>query len=158
MSLFRTALSIFLACLFECFSNEHCQEVLLNKCDNLAVQKTWLISDRTMREMRASLEAEKLRSVQEARREVEEDKVRCIEETKRKQWCAKCGQEALFYCCWNTAYCDYPCQQMHWPMHMRTCSQQPAFTTIVTSSSNANSQAQVMPRLVFNATSDIWKA
>ncbi|XP_014472870.1 PREDICTED: protein kinase C-binding protein 1 isoform X2 [Dinoponera quadriceps] len=113
-------------------------------------------ADRTMREMRASMEAEKLRSVQEARREVEEDKMRCIEETKRKQWCAKCGQEALFYCCWNTAYCDYPCQQLHWPMHMRTCSQKPAFTTIVTSSSN--SQAQVMPRLVFNAASGLWKA
>ncbi|XP_032665261.1 protein kinase C-binding protein 1 isoform X2 [Odontomachus brunneus] len=115
-------------------------------------------ADRTMREMRASLEAEKLRSIQEARREVEEDKIRCIEETKRKQWCAKCGQEALFYCCWNTAYCDYPCQQLHWSTHMHTCSQQ--LTTIVKSSSsmNANSQVQVMPRLVFNATSDVRKA
>ena len=24
--------------------------------------------------------------------------------------------------CWNTAYCDYPCQQAHWPKHMATCA------------------------------------
>ena len=44
-------------------------------------------------------------------------------ETKKKQWCANCGKEAVFYCCWNTSYCDYPCQQGHWPQHMTTCSQ-----------------------------------
>lgn len=38
--------------------------------------------------------------------------------------CAKCGKEAIFYCCWNTSYCDYPCQQAHWPTHMATCMQQ----------------------------------
>ena len=30
---------------------------------------------------------------------------------------------AIFYCCWNTSYCDYPCQQAHWPQHLSTCSQ-----------------------------------
>lgn len=44
-------------------------------------------------------------------------------ETKKKQWCANCGKEAVFYCCWNTSYCDYPCQQGHWPVHMASCSQ-----------------------------------
>ncbi|XP_011699064.1 PREDICTED: protein kinase C-binding protein 1 isoform X1 [Wasmannia auropunctata] len=97
-------------------------------------------ADRTLREMRASLEAEKLRAVEEARKEIEEEKIRCVEETKRKQWCAKCGQEAMFYCCWNTAYCNYPCQQSHWPTHMRTCSQQSAYATIVNSGANSNSQ------------------
>ena len=29
----------------------------------------------------------------------------------------------MFYCCWNTSYCDYPCQQAHWPKHMATCTQ-----------------------------------
>ena len=33
-----------------------------------------------------------------------------IAETKKKQWCANCGKEAIFYCCWNTSYCDFPCQ------------------------------------------------
>ncbi|XP_020297688.1 protein kinase C-binding protein 1 isoform X2 [Pseudomyrmex gracilis] len=83
-------------------------------------------TDRTLREMRASMEAEKVRLVEETRREGEEEKLRCIEEIKKKQWCAYCGQEAMFYCCWNTAYCDYPCQQSHWPTHMQTCSQQSA--------------------------------
>ncbi|XP_043520108.1 protein kinase C-binding protein 1 [Frieseomelitta varia] len=97
-------------------------------------------TDRILREMKASLEAERLRAVEETRREVEKEKLRCIEEIKRKQWCAMCGREALFYCCWNTAYCDYPCQQSHWPMHMRTCAQKPSFATIITSSSNSNQQ------------------
>ncbi|KAL6263725.1 hypothetical protein P5V15_003811 [Pogonomyrmex californicus] len=99
-------------------------------------------ADRTLREMRASLEAEKLRSVEEARREVEEEKIRCIEETKRKQWCAKCGQEAMFYCCWNTAYCNYPCQQSHWTTHMQTCSHywQPTYNAIANSDANPNLQ------------------
>lgn len=116
--------------------------------------------DRTLREMRTSLEAEKLRLIEEVRREAEEVKVRCIEETKQKQWCAKCGREALFYCCWNTAYCDYPCQQSHWPSHMRTCSQQPAYTIVTNSDANTNPQ-QVMPRLVLKShytTTNVWKA
>lgn len=46
-----------------------------------------------------------------------------ISETKKKQWCANCGKEAIFYCCWNTSYCDYPCQQIHWPTHMPVCMQ-----------------------------------
>ncbi|EZA57171.1 protein kinase C-binding protein 1 isoform X1 [Ooceraea biroi] len=94
-------------------------------------------SDRTLREMRASLEAEKLRSIEETRREAEEEKLRCIAETKRKQWCARCGEEARFFCCWNTAYCDYPCQQSHWPTHMRTCSQPPAYR-VSNSGGNSN--------------------
>ncbi|XP_064473928.1 MYND-type zinc finger-containing chromatin reader ZMYND8-like isoform X2 [Ornithodoros turicata] len=48
---------------------------------------------------------------------------RAVAETKRKQWCANCWKEAVFYCCWNTSYCDYPCQQAHWPKHMATCTQ-----------------------------------
>ncbi|XP_076238460.1 zinc finger MYND-type containing 8 [Calliopsis andreniformis] len=117
-------------------------------------------TDRILREMKASLEAERLRAIEETRKEVEEEKLRCIEEIKRKQWCAMCGREALFYCCWNTAYCDYPCQQSHWPMHMRTCAQKPSFT-IVTSSAASSNQQQAMPRLMINtqhATSNAWRA
>ncbi|KAL3220103.1 hypothetical protein MRX96_005499 [Rhipicephalus microplus] len=46
-----------------------------------------------------------------------------IAETKRKQWCANCWKEAVLYCCWNTCYCDYPCQQAHWPKHISSCTQ-----------------------------------
>ncbi|KAI4503771.1 hypothetical protein M0802_001174 [Mischocyttarus mexicanus] len=99
-------------------------------------------TDRMLREMKASLEAEQLRAVEETRREMEQEKIRSIEETKRKQWCAMCHREALFYCCWNTAYCDYACQQSHWTTHMRTCAQKPSFTTIVTTASVGSSQQQ----------------
>ncbi|XP_076280845.1 zinc finger MYND-type containing 8 isoform X1 [Lasioglossum baleicum] len=118
-------------------------------------------TDRILREMKTSLEAERLRAIEETRREAEEEKLRCIEEIKRKQWCIMCGREAMFYCCWNTAYCNYPCQQSHWPTHMRTCAQKPSFTTIVTSSAANANQQQVMPRLMINtqnATSNIWRA
>ncbi|XP_068244518.1 MYND-type zinc finger-containing chromatin reader ZMYND8 isoform X2 [Palaemon carinicauda] len=100
-------------------------------------------------EMRANLEAEKQRAVEEMKRQMEQQLVevrrqmerqmverlaevkrqmeaerqRAVEETKKKQWCANCGKEALFFCCWNTSYCDYPCQQSHWPQHMSVCGQ-----------------------------------
>lgn len=100
-------------------------------------------ADRTLREMRASMEAEKMRSIEEVRKEIEDEKIRSVEETKKKQWCAKCGKEAMFYCCWNTAYCNYPCQESHWPTHMRTCSQQSAYATIVSSSASLHSNANL---------------
>ncbi|XP_026672558.1 protein kinase C-binding protein 1 isoform X2 [Ceratina calcarata] len=118
-------------------------------------------TDRILKEMKASLEAERLRAIEETRRETEEEKQRCIDEIKRKQWCAVCRREALFYCCWNTAYCDYPCQQTHWPIHMRTCAQKPSFTTIVTSSTPNSNQQQVMPSLMINTqhvTTNMWRA
>lgn len=34
-----------------------------------------------------------------------------IAETKQKQWCANCGKESIYYCCWNTSYCDEECQK-----------------------------------------------
>ncbi|XP_046816086.1 protein kinase C-binding protein 1 [Vespa crabro] len=107
-------------------------------------------TDRMLREMKASLEAERLRAIEETRREIEQEKMKCIEETKRKQWCAMCHREALFYCCWNTAYCDYSCQQSHWPTHMRTCAQKPSFTTIVTTTAVGSSQQQNINTKVSN--------
>ncbi|XP_071455540.1 streptococcal hemagglutinin isoform X2 [Hetaerina americana] len=74
-------------------------------------------------EIKTSLDKEKIRLVNDTKRQCEAEKLRAIEETKRKQWCANCSKEALFYCCWNTSYCDYPCQQAHWPRHMSSCAQ-----------------------------------
>jgi len=62
--------------------------------------------------MRASMESERQRAIAETIRQCELEKQRAVEETKKKQWCTNCGKEALFYCCWNTSYCDYPCQVM----------------------------------------------
>ncbi|XP_068843125.1 MYND-type zinc finger-containing chromatin reader ZMYND8 isoform X13 [Capricornis sumatraensis] len=77
----------------------------------------------TMAEMRQSLEQERDRLVAEVRKQLELEKQQAVDETKRKQWCASCRKEAIFYCCWNTSYCDYPCQQAHWPEHMKSCTQ-----------------------------------
>jgi hypothetical protein len=74
-------------------------------------------------EMRGALEQEKQRALMDCRKQAELDKLAAVTEAKKKQWCASCGKEAIFYCCWNTSYCDYPCQQAHWPAHMATCSQ-----------------------------------
>ncbi|XP_063065258.1 MYND-type zinc finger-containing chromatin reader ZMYND8-like isoform X3 [Engraulis encrasicolus] len=77
----------------------------------------------TMAEMRQSLEQERERLVAEVRKQSEAERQQAVDETKKKQWCANCRKEAIFYCCWNTSYCDYPCQQAHWPEHMKSCTQ-----------------------------------
>ncbi|XP_063071621.1 MYND-type zinc finger-containing chromatin reader ZMYND8 isoform X2 [Engraulis encrasicolus] len=77
----------------------------------------------TMAEMRQSLEQERERLVAEVRKQMEAERQQAVDETKKKQWCANCRKEAIFYCCWNTSYCDYPCQQAHWPEHMKSCTQ-----------------------------------
>ncbi|CAN2389840.1 Domain of unknown function (DUF3544) [Pristimantis euphronides] len=77
----------------------------------------------TMAEMRQSLEQERDRLIAEVKKQMELEKQQAVDETKKKQWCANCKKEAIFYCCWNTSYCDYPCQQAHWPEHMKSCTQ-----------------------------------
>lgn len=44
-----------------------------------------------------SSETEKQRALSELRRQLEVDKQRAIDEIKKKQWCAHCSQEAIFY-------------------------------------------------------------
>ena len=76
-----------------------------------------------MAEMWQSLEQERDRLIAEVKKQLELEKQQAVDETKKKQWCANCKKEAIFYCCWNTSYCDYPCQQAHWPEHMKSCTQ-----------------------------------
>ena len=79
--------------------------------------------DTMLKDMKTSLEKETQRTVDNIKKQAEVEKQKAITETKKKQWCANCTKEAIFYCCWNTSYCDYPCQQAHWPSHMSSCSQ-----------------------------------
>ena len=79
--------------------------------------------DTMMKDMKTSHEKETQRAVDNIKKQAETEKQKAITETKKKQWCANCSKEAIFYCCWNTSYCDYPCQQAHWPSHMSSCSQ-----------------------------------
>ncbi|XP_046669765.1 zinc finger MYND domain-containing protein 11-like isoform X2 [Homalodisca vitripennis] len=45
-----------------------------------------------------------------------------VTEIKKKQWCYNCETEAIYHCCWNTAYCSIDCQQLHWQKeHKRVC-------------------------------------
>ncbi|CAL2035132.1 unnamed protein product [Caenorhabditis brenneri] len=44
-----------------------------------------------------------------------------MSDAKKKQWCCQCENEAIYHCCWNTAYCSVECQQNHWQNHRRTC-------------------------------------
>ncbi|XP_029340265.1 protein kinase C-binding protein 1 isoform X17 [Mus caroli] len=100
----------------------------------------------TMAEMRQSLEQERDRLIAEVKKQLELEKQQAVDETKKKQWCANCKKEAIFYCCWNTSYCDYPCQQAHWPEHMKSCTQsatapqQEADTEASTETGNKSSQ------------------
>ncbi|XP_067934459.1 MYND-type zinc finger-containing chromatin reader ZMYND8-like isoform X2 [Watersipora subatra] len=91
-----------------------------HKCEIEAIKHN---AELTAMEMRKSIELEKERALWRLRKQLEHKFKKIIEETKKKQWCAMCGKEAIFYCCWNTSYCDYPCQQKHWPNHLKTCAQ-----------------------------------
>ncbi|XP_005926226.1 protein kinase C-binding protein 1 isoform X1 [Haplochromis burtoni] len=97
----------------------------------------------TMAEMRQSLEQERERLVAEVKKQMELEKQQAVDETKKKQWCANCRKEAIFYCCWNTSYCDYPCQQAHWPEHMKSCTQ--SATAQQEPEADPNSEPSVKP-------------
>ncbi|KAK7791097.1 hypothetical protein R5R35_000516 [Gryllus longicercus] len=87
----------------------------------------------TVEKMRREFEAEKQRAVTAALRSAEEHHVeemkqlaekhkQNISEIKKKQWCYNCECEAIYHCCWNTAYCSIECQQLHWQKeHKRVC-------------------------------------
>ncbi|KAH8407955.1 hypothetical protein KR222_005405 [Zaprionus bogoriensis] len=80
-------------------------------------------ADQLIAEMRKTLEQENKRVISELRQHSTLERMRAVEEAKKKQWCANCMREAQLYCCWNTSYCDYPCQQMHWQRHASSCGQ-----------------------------------
>lgn len=95
----------------------------LKHCHQQEITKLKHNSDLVLCEMRKNMEVEKTRIINEVRKQCELERIRSVEEAKKKQWCVNCGKEALFYCCWNTSYCDYPCQQQHWATHMNHCTQ-----------------------------------
>lgn len=95
----------------------------LKHCHQQEIAKLKHNSDLVLCEMRKNMEVEKTRIINEVRKQCELERIRSVEEAKKKQWCVNCGKEALFYCCWNTSYCDYPCQQQHWATHMSHCTQ-----------------------------------
>jgi len=101
--------------------------------------------DIMMKEMKGNIEKENQRTVEQFRKTAELEKQKAISETKKKQWCANCTKEAIFYCCWNTSYCDYPCQQAHWPSHLATCSQTNQDDETATPASTASVETEKLP-------------
>ncbi|KYB27503.1 MYND-type zinc finger-containing chromatin reader ZMYND8 isoform X1 [Tribolium castaneum] len=76
-----------------------------------------------LKDIQKSVVEERERIINETKANCEMEMMKRVEEAKSKQWCANCSKEAQFYCCWNTSYCDYPCQQKHWLKHMSKCTQ-----------------------------------
>ncbi|KAL1490328.1 hypothetical protein ABEB36_013042 [Hypothenemus hampei] len=76
-----------------------------------------------LKDIQKSIVDDRERIIQETRAACESETIKRVEEAKSKQWCTTCLKEAQFYCCWNTSYCDYPCQQKDWPNHMSKCTQ-----------------------------------
>ena len=81
-------------------------------------------TDKRVAEMRQMFETEKKQLLEDLRKKLEAEKKQAVEEAKLKSWCTNCGKEAVLFCCWNTTYCDYPCQEMHWHKHMATCTRE----------------------------------
>ncbi|XP_055871580.1 MYND-type zinc finger-containing chromatin reader ZMYND8-like [Biomphalaria glabrata] len=77
----------------------------------------------TLKEALESHKLEKNILVSSLKEQFTAEMEKVISQTKKKQWCAECWKEALYYCCWNTSYCSYKCQQKHWPSHMSKCMQ-----------------------------------
>ncbi len=68
----------------------------LERCRSLHQQEI-LEMKKTLEAQQTSAESEKQRAMAELRRQLETDKQKAIDEIKKKQWCAHCSQEAIFY-------------------------------------------------------------
>uniref|UniRef100_A0A8R1E3S6 MYND-type domain-containing protein n=1 Tax=Caenorhabditis japonica TaxID=281687 RepID=A0A8R1E3S6_CAEJA len=65
-----------------------------------------------------NLKAESVKLVEKHQKE--------LAQSKKKQWCWSCENEAIYHCCWNTAYCSVECQQGHWSTHRKFCRRKKA--------------------------------
>ncbi|XP_052863156.1 uncharacterized protein LOC128269793 [Anopheles cruzii] len=72
---------------------------------------------------RLKLEQEKDAAIREVRQIAATEKDRAVALAKKTQWCKRCPKEAMYYCCWNTSYCDPNCQQSDWSSHQKVCTQ-----------------------------------
>ncbi|KAJ8980077.1 hypothetical protein NQ317_009433 [Molorchus minor] len=113
--------------------NLELQEIRKNVCTILKDIQKSIIEDR-----------EKI--IDETRAACEAETIKRIELAKSKQWCANCSKEAQFYCCWNTSYCDYPCQQKHWPQHVGKCTQNVEKTNTTSTLTNRPTGQQLILR------------
>ncbi|XP_035828757.1 protein kinase C-binding protein 1, partial [Aplysia californica] len=106
-------------------TSSHDKLVVENKKLNQRLTDLAHTSKKSLQEMQLSYEAQKKKLVESLEEQFSKTMERSIAETKKHQWCAQCWKEAVYYCCWNTSYCSYKCQQRHWPTHMPKCMQAP---------------------------------
>ncbi|XP_034941422.1 protein kinase C-binding protein 1 [Chelonus insularis] len=118
-------------------------------------------TDQTLKEMRASMEMERIRTIDVMRKEAEEERTQLILKTKSKQWCSWCHNEAFYYCCWNTAYCSEQCQQMHWTTHINKCVHKLTNNDVESNTQRDNprqlthQETSTMPTLVMSAQQNL---
>lgn len=82
-----------------------------------------------LEKLRRELEIEKCRELERLQaehaielRQLTDRHLQLVSDIKKKQWCYNCEAEAIYHCCWNTAYCSTDCQQVHWQReHKRVC-------------------------------------
>uniref|UniRef100_A0A8R1HRZ3 MYND-type domain-containing protein n=1 Tax=Caenorhabditis japonica TaxID=281687 RepID=A0A8R1HRZ3_CAEJA len=74
-----------------------------------------------LEQTRAELEAKYRDQLKQESTKMLEKHRRELSDAKKKQWCCQCENEAIYHCCWNTAYCSVECQQNHWQNHRRIC-------------------------------------
>lgn len=115
------------------------KDLLANKT-TISKDELRQIKEKIRQEVEADKDQEKKRAVNVATRSLERDLERLkadhateieqmlerhkqeLAENKKKQWCFNCEAEAIYWCCWNTAYCTIECQQEHWHReHKRMC-------------------------------------
>merc|ERR1712012_1409732 len=113
---------------------------LLQGTTKISKEELRQIKDKIRGEVEADKDQEKKRAVNVATRSLERDLERLkadhateieqmlerhkqeLSDNKKKQWCFNCEAEAIYWCCWNTAYCTIECQQEHWHReHKRMC-------------------------------------
>jgi len=70
---------------------------------------------------RTELEAKYRETLKQELARITDKHRRELSAAKKKQWCWQCESEAIYHCCWNTAYCSVECQQAHWPTHRKFC-------------------------------------
>ena len=81
--------------------------------------------------------------------------------------CFNCETEAIYWCCWNTAYCTIECQQDHWHReHKRMCRRKrwskfksPATPTTTTPSAfwfTPNTREETSPFFIIITCMYIW--
>ncbi|XP_015592292.1 zinc finger MYND domain-containing protein 11 [Cephus cinctus] len=101
--------------------------------DNFQVKRERRTSDQptntALEKLRRELELDKCKELERLQaehakemRQLTDKHQQVISEIKKKQWCYNCEAEAIYHCCWNTAYCSTDCQQVHWQReHKRVC-------------------------------------